>query len=127
MDNAPSGASLISISDGTWEMEARWALKVAMMVGDWKEPLYTLYFKLVSFERGVENIYNIVSISLVNTCPSEWRGFFIFSRNRPFDITCSVFGTFVLGVRIPKILNGCDRSRCKVSAPFIRSLLGLRD
>ena len=41
MDNAPSGALLINMSDGRWEMEARWVLKVAMMVGDWKEPLYT--------------------------------------------------------------------------------------
>ena len=41
MDNAPSGASLITMSGGRWETEARWVLKVEMMVGDWKEPLYT--------------------------------------------------------------------------------------
>jgi hypothetical protein len=43
MDNAPSGASLIVISSGRWEMEAIWAMKVTMMVDDWKEPLYTWY------------------------------------------------------------------------------------
>jgi hypothetical protein len=39
MDNAPAGASLVNMSDGRWEMEARWALNVAMTVGDWKEPV----------------------------------------------------------------------------------------
>jgi hypothetical protein len=34
---------LISRSSGRWEMDARWALKVARMAGDWKEPLYTWY------------------------------------------------------------------------------------
>ena len=34
MDNAPSGASLINMSDGRSEMEVRWVLKVKMMVGD---------------------------------------------------------------------------------------------
>jgi hypothetical protein len=40
MDNAPSGASLIVMFSGRWEMEAIWALKVAMTVDDWKEPLF---------------------------------------------------------------------------------------
>ena len=39
MDKAPSGASSINMLDGRWEMEARWVLKVAMTVDDWKEPL----------------------------------------------------------------------------------------
>jgi hypothetical protein len=43
MDNAPSGASSISMLDGSWEMEARWVLKVARTAGDWNEPLYTWY------------------------------------------------------------------------------------
>jgi hypothetical protein len=43
MDNAPSGASLIVMSRGRWEMEAICALKVATMVDDWKKPLYIWY------------------------------------------------------------------------------------
>lgn len=43
MDNAPTGASLIVMSGGRWEIEEMWALKVAMMVDDWNEPLYTWY------------------------------------------------------------------------------------
>jgi hypothetical protein len=50
MDNAPSGASLITMSDGRWEMEARWALKVMMTAGDWKEPLYTYYLLVYDSE-----------------------------------------------------------------------------
>jgi len=32
---------LINMFDWRWEMEIIWVLKTAMMVGDWKEPLYT--------------------------------------------------------------------------------------
>jgi hypothetical protein len=41
MDNAPSGASALINIVGRWEIEARCVLNVAMMVGDWKKPLYT--------------------------------------------------------------------------------------
>ena len=132
MDKAPSGAlELINMFDGRWEMEARWVLKVAMTVGDWKEPLYTCYLLLVLVhiclccEDGCIT-YNVVTVGLINTGPSERRWFFVFSRNRPFNKICSVFHTCILGIRIPKVLNSCDCSHCKASTPFVRPLLGLR-
>jgi hypothetical protein len=51
MDKAPSGALSITMRDGRWEMEARWALKVAMTMGDWKEPLYIYY--LLVYDSGL--------------------------------------------------------------------------
>jgi hypothetical protein len=64
MDNAPSGASSINMSDGRLEIEARWELKVARMAGDWNEPLYTCQQYFVSMcpiqtivsESGVKNL-----------------------------------------------------------------------
>jgi hypothetical protein len=70
-------------------------------------------------------IYDVVAIGLIDTGPSEWRWFFIFDRNRPFNEIGSVFSVVELGVRAPEVLNGCNRGRCKASAPFIRPLLGL--
>ena len=70
MDNAPSGALLINMFGGRWEMEAIWALKVAMTVDDWKEPLYTWYLlENVCEEEG--NTNDVVTIGLINTCPSK--------------------------------------------------------
>ena len=75
MDNAPSGVSPL-IDCGRWEIEARWVLKVAIIAGDWKEPLYICYL-LVSngtekTRMGKESTYNVVTIGLINTGPSEW-------------------------------------------------------
>ena len=128
MDNAPSGTSSIIMSDGSWEMDARWALNVAITTGDWKEPLYTWHLLVCVWICGKEkwSIYDVVTIRLINTGPSEWCRFFIFGRNCPFNKVHSVFGTCVLGVRFPEVLNCRNRSRRKVCTPFICPLLGLR-
>jgi len=63
MDNAPSGASSISRLDGRWEMEARWALKVVRMAGDWKEPLYTWYPLVCVAQRSEVLTMLLLSVS----------------------------------------------------------------
>ena len=70
------------------------------------------------YEDGCST-YNVVTIGLINTGPSEWHWFFVFSRNHPFNKICSVFHTCILGIRIPKVLNSCDCSHCKASMPFV--------
>ena len=69
MDNAPSGASLINMSDGRWEMETRWVLKVAMMVGDWKEPLYTCIQVSVSQLQRWVNYLQYSHYQFHHCCP----------------------------------------------------------
>ena len=69
MDNAPSGALLINMSDGRWEMEARWVLKVAMMVGDWKEPLYTCIQVSVSQSQRWVNYLQYSHYQFHQRCP----------------------------------------------------------
>ena len=56
MDNAPSGASSISMLDGSWEMEARWVLKVARTAGDWNEPLYTWYLLVKHYKKEMRDL-----------------------------------------------------------------------
>jgi hypothetical protein len=56
MDNAPSGASSISMLDGSWETEARWVLKVVRTAGDWNEPLYTWYLLVEHYKKEMQHL-----------------------------------------------------------------------